>query len=278
MAGLVQATAVVPSGDGMLATLDPAWDIWGPAGGYIAAIALSAVRAHAEAGHRPVTLTGQFVRVARPGLLAVKVTPVKTGSTALFAVFLSQEGRPVFQAQVWTTSRNESSLPLAPTMPDVAPPHALRGQDELMAERGIEQIAFWQNLEGRPTNFRLAGDPPADDPHQRRWMRFRDWTPTDDPFVEAMRHVLLIDIGIWPAHWHRQPERGGGGYLAPSLDVWAHFHGGPPAGEWLLSDADADVSGHGTISGQVRIWSEDGRPIATGGGHCLVTLPRAKLA
>lgn len=107
-------------------------------------------------------------------------------------------------------------------------------------------------------------------------MRFLDWVPTDDPFLNAMRHVLLIDIGIWPAHWHRQPARGE--YVAPSLDIWVHFHGGSPPGEWLLSDADADTSGHGLIGGRVRIWSEDGRAVATGGGHCLVTHPRPKAA
>ena len=276
MAGLVEATAMVLTDDGSVATLDPAWDIWGPAGGYIAAIALGAVRTHADAGHRPVTLTGQFVRVAGPGQLDVEVARVKTGGTALLAVTLSQQGRPVFQAQVWTTARSDASLPVTPVMPSVPPPHGLCGQGDLMADRGVEQIAFWQNLEGRPVNFRLADDPPAIDTRQYRWMRFREWAPSDDPFLEAMRYVLLIDIGIWPAHWHRQSERAA--YLAPSLDVWAHFHGGPSAGEWLLSDADADVSGHGTISGRVRIWSEDGYAVATGGGNCLVTVPRTRTA
>lgn len=274
MPGLMQATAVETGAHGAVVTLDPAWNIWGPAGGYIAAIALSAVRPHTAPGHRPVSLTGQFVRVARPGALDVTVEAIKTGGTALFAVTLAQDGQPVFLAQVWTTARADVSLPLAPVMPSVPPPSSLRGQDELVAARGIAQNAFWRNLEGRPVNFRLAGDPPADDPHQYRWMRFRDWNPTDDPFLDAMRHVLLIDIGIWPAHWHRQPEHGA--YLAPSLDIWVHFHDGAPAGAWLLSDADADVSGNGTISGRVRIWGEDGRARATGGGHCLVTVPRAR--
>jgi acyl-CoA thioesterase-2 len=273
---LVEATLVEAGMNGLEARLDPAWDIWGPAGGYVAGIALSAVRTHAQLGQRPITLTGQFVSVARPGRLHVQVETVKAGSTALYSVALSQAERTIFLAQVWTSSRDNPSLSLMPAMPSVPPPSSLRGQDELMAERGVDQIAFWRNLEGRPANFRLAADPPAAEPHQHRWMRFRDWAPTADPFVEAMRHLLLIDIGIWPAHWHRHSAQGG--YLAPSLDVWAHFHGGPPAGEWLLSDADADVSGHGTISGRVRLWSEDGRAVATGGGHCLVTIPRAKSA
>lgn len=274
MAGLREPAATEVRGDGLLATLDPGWNIWGPAGGYIAAIALSAVRHQADSDHRPVSMTGQFVRVAKPGQLEVAVAPVKTGGSALFAVTLSQEGQDVFLAQVWTTSRNDASLPLAPAPPKVPTPDKLRDMAEEMVERGQQPIAFWQNLEGRPANFRVADDAPAHDPHQLRWMRFRDWEQTEDPFLNAMRYVLLIDIGIWPAHWHRQSERGG--YLAPSLDVWAHFHGGAAAGEWLLSDADADVSGNGTLSGRVRIWSGDGRAVATGGGACLVMTPKPR--
>ena len=126
MAGLVQATAVTATDGGLVAEVDPAWDIWGPAGGYIAAIALSAVRTRAQAEHRPVSMTGQFIGVARPGLLDVTVVPVKTGGTELFAVALAQEGRRIFHAQIWTSSRREDSLSVAPTMPAVPPFNALR--------------------------------------------------------------------------------------------------------------------------------------------------------
>lgn len=272
MPGLLSATSLVSIDDGFRVELDPNWDIWGPAGGYIAAIALRAVCGRADDGHRPLTLTGQFLRVAKPGTLEVQVEQVKTGATALFTVRLHQEGKPVFLAQIWTSTRAEPSLPVMPAAPHLEAPHQLRSQDELVAERGIKQIDFWRNIDGRPANFRIYSDPPAAEPHQYRWMRFRDWQPTDDPFLNAMRYTLLIDIGVWPAHWHRLDERGD--YVAPSLDIWVHFHGGAPGDEWLLSDADTDVSGNGTISGRVRIWSELGAALATGGGHCLVTLPR----
>jgi acyl-CoA thioesterase len=272
VAGLLAATALIRSEDGSVCHLDPAWDIWGPAGGYIAAIALRAVAVEAPAGHRPVTLTGQFVGVARPSSVDVRVEPVRQGGTALYAVTLAQSGRTIFLAQVWTSARTDPSLPVQPVMPTVPAPVGLRGQDEIVAERGIPQIAFWQNVEGRPGNFRLVDDPPAEDTHQYRWMRLRDWAPMADPFLDAMRSVLLIDIGVWPGHWHRLTERAT--YAAPSLDLAVHFHGGAPGGDWLLSDADTDVSGNGLVSGRVRIWSEDGRALATGMGHCLVTAPR----
>lgn len=272
MAGLIAATTLVPTAGGYLVNLDPGWDIWGPAGGYIAAIALRACGKHAAIGHRPVTLLGQFVRVAKPGALTVQVDQMKQGGNALFAITLTQAEQPVVLAQVWTTARNDASLSVQPTMPDVPAPHALRGQDELVAERGVQQMAFWSNIEGRPVHFRFHSDPPAADPRHRRWMRLRDWAANDDPFLDAMRSVLLIDIGVWLAHWHRLTEPAA--YVAPSLDLAVHSHGRAPAGEWLLSDADTDVSGNGTISGSVRIWSEDGRAVATGSGHCLVALPR----
>ena len=272
MAGLIEATTVTAAGSGYTVDLDAGWDIWGPAGGYIAAIALRAVRERVSPGHRPVTLTGQFVRVAKPGRLDVQIEVIKQGGTALFVVTLAQGGQPVFLAQVWTTARSDASHPVQPMMPGVPSPDTLRGQDEIVAERGIQQLAFWTNIEGRPVEFRTHTDPPASGSRHRRWMRFRDWQLSDDPFLDAMRSVLLIDIAIWPAHWYRLTDAAA--YVAPSLDLTVWFHGGDPATEWLLSDADADVSANGTISGNVRIWSEDGRVIATGGGHCLVALPR----
>ena len=272
MPGLLSATSLKLAGSDFCAQLDPGWEIWGPAGGYIAAIALHAVRERAEKEHRPLSMTGQFLRVAKPGALEVSVEVAKTGATALFTVALHQDAKTVFLAQIWTSCRNEASLPISPVMPDVPLPNVLRSQDELVAERGIELSAFWRNIEGRPPNFRMHSDPPATDTHQYRWMRFREWAVTDDPFLNAMRYTLLIDIGIWPGHWHRLSQPAD--YVAPSLDIWAHFHGSSRGGDWLLSDADADMSGDGTISGRVRIWSEQGRPLATGGGHCLVTKPR----
>jgi hypothetical protein len=66
-------------------------------------------------------------------------------------------------------------------MADIPPPHSLRGQDEILAERGTTQMPLWQNIEGRPFEFRRYDYPPPADPRQRRWTRFRDWSLTDDP-------------------------------------------------------------------------------------------------
>jgi acyl-CoA thioesterase len=266
--GLEAATRLKTTGTGLALTLDPAWEIWGPAGGYLAAIALRAVGEQAEARHRPITLTGQFVGVAKPGQLEVAVEVLKPGGAALYAVRLSQDGRLIFLAQIWTTARCEPSHPIAPKMPPVPPPSSCVDTHAFFAQRGAAEIPFWRNIDGRLVNPRWADEPPPADPRQLRWMRYCDWEPTAHPYLEAMRSALLIDIGVWPAHWHRLTEPAD--YLAPSLDLTVWFHQREPAGEWLLSEADSDVAAVGVVNGRVRIWAEDGRVIATGGGQCLV--------
>ena len=56
------------------------------------------------------------------------------------------------------------------------------------------------------------------------------------------------------------------------MTVW--FHGRPGRAEWLLGHARADVAGGGLIHGNVHIWSEDGRLLASGGSNLLHVAPR----
>lgn len=272
MAGLINATELTPADEGFQAMLDPAWSIWGPAGGYLAAIALRAAERAAPADHRPVTLSGQFIGRAAAGAAEVAVAPLKTGGSALWQVTLAQAGRPFFIACIWTTARRDPVGAVTPAMPRVPPPEALPDFLTLCAERGLTTIAFWRNLEARPVDFRLHGDPPGDG-RLRRWFRFNGWAETANPYHDAARAALLLDVHVWPAHHLRLPAPPS--YVAPSLDVTLAFHTDAPAGEWLLLDMDADIAGDGLVHGQGRVWTRDGRAIATGGGQCLAVAARA---
>ena len=57
--------------------------------------------------------------------------------------------------------------------------------------------------------------------------------------------------------------------MAPSLDVAVRFHRPAPSSEWLLVEARADVATDGLIGFHNRVWSEDGRLVASGGGMLL---------
>ena len=61
MPGLSDATTVIEAGGGLAATLHPNWEIWGPNGGYLSAVALRAAGRVAPEGHRPVTYSCQYL-------------------------------------------------------------------------------------------------------------------------------------------------------------------------------------------------------------------------
>jgi len=55
-----------------------------------------------------------------------------------------------------------------------------------------------------------------------------------------------------------------------------HFHRAAPASEWLLVDAVSPIAEGGLISGHSRIWSTQGRLLASGSGQlfCRPAPPR----
>lgn len=61
--------------------------------------------------------------------------------------------------------------------------------------------------------------------------------------------------------------------MAPSLDVAAWFHL-PMGGDWLLLDVAAERAAGGLIHGTARVWSADGKLIASGGSGLAVLPPR----
>jgi hypothetical protein len=73
--------------------------------------------------------------------------------------------------------------------------------------------------------------------------------------------------GRWPAACRSYPRDSG--YVAPSLDVHAHFNRLAPPDEWLVADAVAPVAADGLIGGQARVWSPIGKLLASGGGQML---------
>jgi acyl-CoA thioesterase len=79
--------------------------------------------------------------------------------------------------------------------------------------------------------------------------------------------LLLIDTIQWPS-WHRGLKEKPN-YIAPNLNVTEWFHERPGRADWLLGHARADVACGGLIHGNVHIWSEDGRLLASGRSNLL---------
>lgn len=226
MAGLAEATRIVDDGGALSAHLDGEWSIWGPIGGYVAAIALRGAGLIAPPGHRPVTFTCQYLARGKFAPAEVVATTVKPGSTACHAVTLRQDGQAFLQAQVWTTAKTEGPARRDVTMPDVPPAETLEPFADQLRRHGHDPAGLWTLIDGRQVDFRPPGTPDPRGCRTERWLRFVDWTATADPFLDAARALIGIDTHIWPAH-----NRGldaPPAYVAPSLDLTVWFHTAAP--------------------------------------------------
>lgn len=263
-------TRLTSQGDGHFrATLDRAFEIWGPNGGYLSAIALRAAGRVAPAGHRPASITVQYPARADFGPAEVAVDVLKGGSAALSAVTMRQGDRRFLTAQVWTTDRSQGPDRQALAMPDVPPPDDLPDLAARVASAGSPLNPFWAGFDVRPTDWTTGRNPAG--ARTCQWFRYRDFPVDADSYLDAARALLLIDTLVWPAHNRGLDERAR--YLAPSLDVAAWFHE-LAASDWLLLDVSAERAGGGLIHGTARVWSLDGRLVATGASGLAVLPPR----
>jgi acyl-CoA thioesterase II len=259
--------------DGLVATVSSDWEIWGPNGGYLSAIALRAAATRAPAGHRPASLSVQYLARGRFGDARLEVETLREARTAAcYAVTMRQSEQRTLAAQVWTTNKTDGPAYSDAAMPDVPPPEALEPSSAYLKDEPAH--AFWQHFDAHPVRWPWPGDPDPRGHVYQQWMRFRGYRPGLDAYVDAARAVLLIDTLLWPTHWRGEPP--GADYVAPSLDLTVWFHHPSANADWLLLDAAAPVAEAGLIHGHARVWTPDGRLVASGGSNLIhMPLPKA---
>lgn len=261
---LLDDTKVELAENGLRTHLSPKWEIWGPNGGYLAAIALRAVATVVPAGHRPASISCQFLASGKMEDARVKAAPVKMGRSAWCVdVEILQNERILLRAQVWTTDRKDGPHTPAPPMPRVPEPLSLPTYADL--NKGRKPHLFWTNFDARPITLPVPTDEPVE-PMLQHWFRFPD-VATDDPFADQGRTVIPIDTVPWPTHWRTRPRTSD--YMGPSLDLSIWFHDVPGKSEWQFLETHSDVAGGGLIFGRARMWADDGRLLATGASHML---------
>jgi len=110
MAGFVEATAVRNDGVHDRALIDPDLFIWGPFGGYLAALAMRAMAAQ-SAFDKPATFSCQYLNVGKAGTERVEVEFLKRGRAAeCLRATLRQDGRPLLEAQSWIIADRLSGI------------------------------------------------------------------------------------------------------------------------------------------------------------------------
>ena len=274
MGALDSDTAVERVGDDAFRSkLSAEWEIWGPMGGYVASVALRAVGAVSPFA-RPASFFCQYHGVAAFDTVDVKVTTLRGARTAAaHRAEMTQDGKPILEATVWSVGEVDGLAHDVSEAPPVPHPAQLKPVSELLAEAGVEETGpafpFWNNLETRPVEFRTEWPPPGPlAPVWQQWCRFVPVASFADPWVDACRAVILIDVQSWPSAsrphiW--QPVQ----YIAPSLDLYVAFHDPQPASEWLLCDGHAPIAAHGLMAWNGRLWSTDGALVASGAGQTL---------
>lgn len=271
MGDLAIDTAVSALGAGLYeATLSPDWEIWGPMGGYVAACALRAA-GDATDHPRPAAFSCHYLGVAKFGRIELQVTSRKSGRAAMSQrVEVAQEGRPILDAMVWSVAEGEGLEHDETTMPTVPGPDELKELHELLPD-GVPAATypFWENLDAKPLDFETEWPPSGPRPARwQEWLRFRPTAAFDDPWIDATRAVILVDLPSWPAahrpHAWQQPP-----FIAPTLDLNVAFHQPTNSEDWLLCDGTAPLSTGGLFGWTARVWSSTGRLHASGGGQCL---------
>jgi acyl-CoA thioesterase-2 len=271
MGNLAADTAVERVGEHRYrATLNKDWEIWGPMGGYIASFALRAI-GEESAFPRPASFSCHYLSVAAFDEIDIVVSPLRTSRVAgSYRAEILQGDRRILEATVWAIADGVEALEHDDAVaPEVAGPDELPTLAELLADvDGADPpFPFWNNFDVRPLRFRKDWPPPGPlPPSFQEWIRFLDGEYID-PWADACRAVVLVDVQSWPAanqpHAYRQHNM-----YAPSLDLYVAFHQ-RPASDWLLLDGHSAVGGGGLLGWTGRLWDADRRLVASGAGQLL---------
>ena len=240
------------------AELSPSWAVWGPHGGYAAAIALRAAMESSRFA-RPATLHCHFLSVGEFAPVELRVAALGGGKRAeSLRVEMAQGERLLLVASVWMVADGLSGyahdFAAAPQVPG---PHALSGYQELADQEYDQWYPIWRSIEGRPVRWR---EPPGR-PEWHTWLRFNE-TSIPDRRADALRQVFWLDFPGWNAtiSAHPWPFR----FLTPNLDLTVQFHRFAPEETWTLADGVALLAEDGLVGCVSRLWTERGTLLATG--------------
>jgi acyl-CoA thioesterase II len=255
---LERATRVEVENDIHVARLSREWEIWGPNGGYLAAIALRAAGTAAQI-HRPASFYCHFLSSPAFDTVQLEVKVLKRGHRAeSFAVEMTQQGKPILHALVKTAADAPGYSHQHPEAPEVPGPETLKTYEELLPN-ARPSFSFWNNIERRPVDQGTTDEPK--EPVIRAWTRYRPRACFEDPFLDAARSLILLDTYGFPAAYRRYRSWE---YLAPNLDTSAWFHSFNPECEWLLIDCECIVADRGLMGVGGKVWDTEGRLLATG--------------
>jgi acyl-CoA thioesterase len=181
---------------------------------------------------------------------------------------MCQADAPIAEAIVWCVADHLDGPDLVrAAMPDVPDPDDSPLVQELAVDGQRRPSAFWDNFEYRPLSWLgpEAWERRVDAAAEvRSWFRYLPTAAFDDPYVEAARVAMLIDISGWPALVRALSPSEEARWIAPNLDLAVAFHTPTAGAEHLLLDGYASIATGGLAAGGGSVWSRDGRLLGSG--------------
>jgi acyl-CoA thioesterase-2 len=239
-------------------------------GGQVAAQALVAAGRTVDSARLVHSLHGYFVRPGDPSVpIEYQVENIRDGRAfSVRRAVAYQHDNPIFFMAA-SFHREEVGLEHnAPAPRDIPRPDELPTMEERLAPYP-ERLDFW-SLIPRPLDVRYVGEPGwvrpggrTADVHQRVWMRF-DGTLPDDQLVHACALAFASDMTLLDSVLSVHGEVWGpGGIVGASLDHALWFHRPFRADQWFLYDCWSPSAAGARGLAMGRMFTEDGRNIAT---------------
>ncbi len=231
-------------------------------------IADYAVGAHTEL-RRPASFTCHYLGVGEYRDVSIDVRTLRTSKRAeSIAVTMTQDDSLLLEAVAWVVGDVGGLTHEFATIPDVPRYSDLKPVEELLPpqEKDKKFYNFWSNIDERPIEWMDREEwekRPGGEPRWRHWIRYRPTPVFEDPFAEAGRLLVTLDVSMWPAA-ARAYAFGELTHIAPSLDLSAVFHRLDPSSEWLLLDGYSPTACDGIVAGEGRVWSQDGSLLCNG--------------
>ncbi len=269
---LGQDTAVQLIGDGRYrARVSADWNLWGPVGGYLASIALRAAGSY-TAMAQPASLSCHYLSTPYFDDVDLEVTRLrKTRRAESLHIRMTQDGKPVLDALAWSVAAGlrgpeRTWIKSRP----VPPPDDLElfDSERVIGHDAVSAASFWRNVEIRKIAVEGNSDGVGGSV-LRSWDRYCPRPVFGDPWIDACRAVISIDVSIFPAAAQALPSLA---FMAPNLDLYVAFHTPPPQQEFLLVESQGAAAGSGLVGGQARVWSSDGVLTASGASQLLCSL------
>ena len=139
MGDLAADTRVEGASGEYMARLSRDWEIWGPNGGYVAAIALRAAGAHSRFD-RPATFSCHYLSVGAFDEVQLEVSTLRASRRAeSLRVSMTQGEKRILEALVWTIADIDGLAHDQTTMPQRPEPLSLPTYDDLLNKQ-IEDV------------------------------------------------------------------------------------------------------------------------------------------